>query len=166
VRLLRHARVTHQRYPLASVVAVHQRRMAEPWLLASSLAWTGPELVKLYGRKFTCEENFRDEKDPRFGLGTDEVNLSTAARRDRLTLLVALAVALVTLRGAAGEALGLDRQLRANTAKRRMHSLLRQGRDYLRSALGKMRNVVARIRAGFTHAFEAQGRVHDVLATI
>ncbi|MBI5479928.1 MAG: IS4 family transposase [Deltaproteobacteria bacterium] len=146
MRLLRNASVTHRRYPLASVVAVHQRRMAEPWLLASSLAWTGPQLVEVYGRRFTCEENFRDEKDPRFGLGTNEVNLSTAARRDRLMLLVALAVALLTLLGAAGEGLGLDRQLRANTAKRRTHSLFRQGRDYLRGALGKMRDVVARIR--------------------
>jgi len=166
VRLLRTARVTHRRYQLPSFVAVHQRRMKEPWLLASSLPWTGPQLVEVYGRRFTCEENFRDQKDPRFGLGTGEVNLSTPARRDRLTLLVALAVALLTMLGAAGESLGLDRQLRANTATRRTHSLFRQGRDYLRGALGKMRDVVALIRAGFTRAFAAQARVHDVLATI
>mgnify|MGYP006271673733 CR=1 FL=1 len=79
---------------------------------------------------------------------------------------LALAVALLTLLGAVGEDLGLDRQLRANTAKRRTHSLFRQGREYLRGALGKMRNVVARIRAGFTLVLAAQARVHDVLATI
>ena len=34
---------------------------------------------------------------------------------------------LLTLLGAAGEALGYDRHLRTNTARRRTHSLLRQG---------------------------------------
>ena len=34
---------------------------------------------------------------------------------------------LLTLLGAAGEALGYDRMLKTNTAKRRVHSLFRQG---------------------------------------
>ena len=34
---------------------------------------------------------------------------------------------LLTLLGAAGEALGYDRYLKSNTAKRRTHSLYRQG---------------------------------------
>ena len=33
----------------------------------------------------------------------------------------------MTLLGAAGESLGMDRQLRTSTAKRRVHSLFRQG---------------------------------------
>ena len=33
----------------------------------------------------------------------------------------------MTLLGAAGEALGYDRMLKTNTAKRRVHSLFRQG---------------------------------------
>jgi len=166
VRLVRNARVTQQRYAVASVVAVHKPRMKEAWLLASSLSWTGAQLAELYGRRFTCEENFRDEKDPRFGLGTHEVDLSTAARRDRHVLLVALAVALLTLLGAAGEKLGLDRLLRANTVKRRTHSLFRQGRDYLRGAVGQRPDIVVHIRAAFTRALQAQAHVHDVLATI
>jgi hypothetical protein len=36
------------------------------------------------------------------------------------------AVVLLTLLGAAGEALGYDRMLRTSTVKRRVHSLLRQ----------------------------------------
>ena len=39
----------------------------------------------------------------------------------------AFAVVLLTLLGAAGEALGYDRMLKTNTAKRRVHSLFRQG---------------------------------------
>ncbi len=47
--------------------------------------------------------------------------------RDRLWLINAFAVVLLTLLGAAGEALGYDRMLKTNTAKRRTHSLFRQG---------------------------------------
>ena len=38
-----------------------------------------------------------------------------------------LALMLLTILGAAGESLGMDRQLRTSTAKRRVHSLFRQG---------------------------------------
>ena len=49
------------------------------------------------------------------------------ARRDRLLLLSALSIALLTLLGAAGESIGYDRWLKANTVKTRTHSLFRQG---------------------------------------
>ena len=48
-------------------------------------------------------------------------------RRDRLLLLNAFAVVLLTLFGAAGESLGMDRHLKSNTVKTRSHSLFRQG---------------------------------------
>ena len=50
-------------------------------------------------------------------------------RRDRLLFIAAIAQLLLTLTGAAGEQLGLDVKLRVNTAKKRTHSLLRQGRE-------------------------------------
>ena len=73
------------------------------------------------------ECGFRDTKDIRFGMGMGSIRVSTPARRDRLWLLNALAIALLTLLGAAGEALGYDRLLKSNTTKRRTHSLFRQG---------------------------------------
>ena len=60
-------------------------------------------------------------------MGMGAVHVSTPDRRDRLWLLDAFAVVPLTLLGAAGEALGYDRHLKTNTAKRRTHSLLRQG---------------------------------------
>ncbi len=39
-------------------------------------------------------------------------------------------MALLTLLGAAAESLGMDRMLKANTVKRRTHSLFRQGCHY------------------------------------
>ena len=55
------------------------------------------------------------------------MHVSTPDRRDRLWLINAFAVVLLTLLGAAGEALGYDRHLKSNTAKRRTHSVFRQG---------------------------------------
>ena len=55
------------------------------------------------------------------------IRVSTPERRDRLWLLNAFAVVLLTLLGAAGEALGYDRHLKSNTSKQRTHSLFRQG---------------------------------------
>ena len=50
-------------------------------------------------------------------------------RRDRLLLLNAFAILLLTNLGAAGESLGMDRQLRTSAVKRRVHSPFRQGRQ-------------------------------------
>ena len=48
-------------------------------------------------------------------------------RRDRLLLVSAFAMALLTLLGQVGESLGMDRLLKPNTSKTRSHSLFRQG---------------------------------------
>ena len=48
-------------------------------------------------------------------------------RRDRLLLVSAFAVALLTILGTVGESLGMDRLLKSNTSKTRTHSLFRQG---------------------------------------
>jgi hypothetical protein len=60
-------------------------------------------------------------------MGLSATHIRDARRRDRLLMLVAVAVTLLTLLGAASEKVGLDRKLKANTVKRRTHSLLRQG---------------------------------------
>lgn len=127
-RVLRGATVTALGYPVGTVVCVRAKGMKEAWCLASS-ATDKParELINLYARRWGIECGFRDSKDIRFGMGMGEVHLSTPDRRDRLWLINAFAVALLTLLGAAGEALGYDRYLKSNTTRRRTHSLLRQG---------------------------------------
>ncbi|MHB8387835.1 hypothetical protein [Metallibacterium sp.] len=55
------------------------------------------------------------------------MHVSTPDRRDRLWLISAFAVVLLTLPGAAGESLGYDRHLKTSTTRRRTHSLFRQG---------------------------------------
>jgi hypothetical protein len=138
-RLLRGARVTADRAEVGAVVVVHDRRMKDLWCLATSLTERkAQEIVALYGKRFTIEETFRDQKDLRFGLGLRATHIKHAQRRDRLLLLAAIAQALLTLLGAAAEACGMDRWLKANTVKRRTHSLFRQGL-YWYSAIPTMR---------------------------
>lgn len=127
-KLLRGAEVTADRYQVSTVLCVRDKDMKQAWCLATSRAEaTASELKGLYGKRWGIECGFRDTKDLRFGMGMASIRVSTPARRDRLWLLNALAVALLTLLGAAGEALGYDRHLKSNTTKRRTHSLFRQG---------------------------------------
>jgi Transposase DDE domain len=127
-RMLKNVKVTQDRTPIPAVVLVHAPRMKEPWCLATSRSDLGAAaVIKLYGRRFTIEETFRDQKDPRFGLGLSATHTKSCARRDRILLLAALVEALLTLLGAAGEAAGFDRWLKTNTSKKRQHSLFNQG---------------------------------------
>ena len=83
--------------------------------------------LRYYGKRWGIEAGFRDIKDMRFGMGLSSMHVSRPDRRDRLLLISALAIAVLSLLGAAGERIGYDRWLKANTVKRRTHSLFRQG---------------------------------------
>ena len=129
--LLRTPSVTNHEYVVPAVVCVKAPKMKEAWCLATSLGdRPAAKIVELYGRRFTIEESFRDIKDLHFGLGLSATRIGSPKRRDRLLLVGALAMALLTLLGAAGENLGMDRMLKANTSKKRTHSLFRQGLLY------------------------------------
>jgi hypothetical protein len=77
-------------------------------------------------------ETFRDIKDNHFGMGLSATHIGTPERRDRLLFISAVAQALLTLLGAAGEPCGLDRTLKANTVKHRTMSLFNQGSYWYR----------------------------------
>lgn len=128
-RTLRQVRLTaSHEYPVATAVCVKDKGMKEPWcLVASDPEASAKTLKSYYAQRWGIEASFRDIKDLRFGMGMTTLRISQPARRDRLLLLSALAMALLTVLGATGEALGYDRLLKANTVKRRTHSLFRQG---------------------------------------
>lgn len=121
------AAVTADQSPVGAVVVVKRAKMKEAWCLATNRPDAAATVIKLYGRRFTIEETFRDQKDLRFGMGLSATHIRDCGRRDRLLFLSALAHALVTLLGAAAEAIGYDRLMKANTVKTRTHSLFRQG---------------------------------------
>jgi hypothetical protein len=166
-KMLVGARVTDKRSPIGAVVLVKAARMKEAWCLATSLATAkASEVIKLYGRRFTIEETFRDTKDLHFGMGLSATHIGDADRRDRLLLLVAMAHTLLTLLGAASEASGLDRYLKVNTVKKRTHSLYRQGlywyhciptmrEEWLRRLIDAFDRIV-REHAFFSHFFEVK----------
>jgi hypothetical protein len=130
-RTLRGAKVTAEEYPVATVVCVHAKGMKEPWCLAASdPKGQSRTLINHYGKRWGIETSFRDTKDLRFGMGLSALHIQNPERRDRLLLVNAFAIVLLTLLGAAGERLGMDRYLKANTVKRRTHSLFRQGCMY------------------------------------
>jgi hypothetical protein len=127
-RKLRDAEVTASGCPVGAVVCVHAKGMKEPWcLVASNAEPPTAMIVNHYAKRWTIEPNFRDTKDPRFGMGLSQTRIGEPTRRDRLLLINAFAIALLTLLGAAGESLGMDRLLKSNTSKTRTHSLFRQG---------------------------------------
>lgn len=137
--MLRDVRVTNKRARVSAVVVVHSAKMKEAWCLATSLSdKKASEIVKLYGKRFSIEETFRDQKDLHFGMGLSATHIGDAHRRDRLLLLAAIAQALLTLLGAASEEAGLDRYFKGNTIKHRTHSLFRQG-SYWYDCLPTMR---------------------------
>lgn len=127
-RMLKDVEVTKDKMPIPAVVLVHAKKMKDPWCVATSRAdLSATDVIKLYGRRFTIEESFRDAKDIRFGFGLSATRVRDCDRRDRLLFIAAIAEALLKLLGAAGETVGLDRLLKTNTSKKRQLSLLRQG---------------------------------------
>lgn len=156
-------KLTGSKHPVTAVVVVHDRRMKEPWCLATSRDDDPASIVALYGRRFQVEENFRDTKDRRFGLGLYDTRIGNVARRDRMLLVIALAVVIATLLGAAGEQMGLDRLLRANTATKRTHSLFRQGREYI---AGVTKQVAPRLRSLFLTLVGHHAKSANIYASI
>jgi hypothetical protein len=109
-------------------MVVQDKGMKDTWCLAvSNAALTGSQIKAAYGKRFSCEEMFRDMKDMRFGLGMSWNRIGNPERRDRMFLIAALAHCLLTLLVEAGERAGLDRLLKANTRKTRTISLFRAG---------------------------------------
>jgi hypothetical protein len=164
VRVLRDALLTRKKRGPYTVVLYKARKMKDSWCLATNLdTIDGKEIVVAYGRRFECEESFRDLKDWRFGLALKYTRIANELRRERLLFAFALAAFLLTLVGVVSEKLGLDRHLRANTVNYRTHSLFRQGREIVRGTLPDvlerecmhlvMLRLAAGLKKGMCHAF-------------
>jgi hypothetical protein len=127
-RKLKGARIAAIGCEVGAVICVHSKGMSEAWCLATSISKASArEITQLYGQRWTIETVFRDTKDLRFGMGLSETCILEPTRRDRIPLVNALAINLLTLLGSAGESLGMDRHLKVNTTTRQTHSLFRQG---------------------------------------
>jgi hypothetical protein len=127
-RKLRNAEIAAGRCKVGAVVCAKASYMKEARRLAASDGdLSASQIVALYAKRWTIEPSFRDTTDFRFGTGIGELRIDDPQRRGRLLTLNAFAILPLTLLGAAGESVGMDRHLRTGTTKRRVHSLFRQG---------------------------------------
>lgn len=126
--VLREAKLTLKEYPVGTVVIVCAKGMKQMWCIAASDPKIGGRrVIRFYGKRFTIEEMFRDIKDLRFGMGMSWTSISKPHRRDKLFMIAALLIPLLTMLGQAGEDVGLDKILKPNTSAKRCYSLVRQG---------------------------------------
>ena len=97
-RMLRDAEVTAARQKVGAVICVKAVGMKEAWhLAASDASLSAPQIIKLYSKRWTIEPSFRDSKDLRFGMGMSVLRIDDPQRRDRLLLLNAFAILLLTI---------------------------------------------------------------------
>ena len=109
----------------------------EPWYLISN-AEPSLDLVWSYGRRFCCEQLFRDQKSGVFQLA--DSRLRDPQRIDRLLLVVAIAVLAGSLQGYALSLAGLRRQVDPHW---------KRGMSFLRIGLAALQMAVADVTAGF-----------------
>jgi hypothetical protein len=164
VRMVKNPKITEKRSEVPAAVFVKRKGMKESWCLLTSLADARPsDIVASYGRRFTIEETFRDTKDITFGMGLRATHIRNEERRDRMLLIIAIAQTLLTLLGAASEASGLDRTLKANTVKHRTMSLLNQG-IYWYGCLATMRDEwFERLMAAYENILQEHGDLAQIL---
>src|SRR5690606_5701273 len=80
----------------------HAKRVKEPWLLIASpslRARTAKQLVRLYTTRMQIEQNFRDTKSTRVGIGIARQHDTRLARARNLLLIAALACFILWLIG-------------------------------------------------------------------
>ena len=157
IRTLEKAAVTRNQCPVEKFVCTKQKDMKDAWYLVSDRKdLSGSAIVKYYSKRWRIEPYFRDIKDQRFGMGLASTHISTPERRDRLFFISTIAIAILTLLGAAGENIGFDRKLKVNTVKTRTHSLLRQGIFYYKFLQKFTEDELAKILNAFNKLLEGQ----------
>lgn len=131
------------------------RSAKEPWVLATSLdAATIPasKVTKLYSRRMTIEQSFRDLKSGALGAGFEHSLTHKGERLANLLVLFALLQFAAWLIGLCEEQRGEGGRLEAKrTTQRRHHSTIRLGMEVLkRSAWWPPANVFRRFLRTFS----------------
>lgn len=111
-----------------------------PWILVTSLkggASIVAKVVKNYAFRMQIEQNFRDDKNERWGFGMRYSRTTSTKRITILLLLAAIASYVLLLFGVASESKDLHRKFQANTVRnRRVLSLLTLGKQVIRHVIG------------------------------
>lgn len=121
----------------------HRQSAQTPWLLFSNVEDREPEqIMKLYSRRMQIEQNFRDEKNARFGFGLRHSRSQGKGRLEVLAVVVAMASIAMWLTGYMAEKKQLHRGYQANTTReRRVLSFLSLASELLRHDPGRVRRM-------------------------
>lgn len=167
LRRFDNAAITADKTPVPLIVLVQDKGMKDAWCIATSRrGLAGKEIKKHYGKRFSCEEMFRDFKDLRYGWGLSWTHIHDAGRRDRLFLLASMAFVLLILLGAAGEHAGLDKRLKTSTKPGRQLSLYRQGLRWYELLPGLPDEVLGPLMASFTRLLARQPTFREVFGVL
>ena len=110
----------------------------KPWLIASSLEIPSGKIMAIYKSRMKIEHDFRDSKDPKWGLGIRESRTSDPMRLILQLLIGFLASVILWLIGLCLEKKGLHRDFQANSIKhKRVLSLIFLALEAIRSGYMK-----------------------------
>lgn len=112
----------------------YRRSGKAAWLIFSSIGTDKARVVvNIYGKRMQIEQNFRDEKNPRFGFGWRHSGTTGIARLNVLCLLSMIASVITWFMGYLIELSGKHHSYQANTIKtRRVLSFQTLARNVLR----------------------------------
>lgn len=105
---------------LVRVVGIWAKGLREPWWIATNLDEPLSKIAALYDRRMAIEEQIRDTKGARFGLGLVWTQIETTSALARFVMLIGLAMILMT---AAGNLLSEKRPDFRLTSKKKGHRL-------------------------------------------
>ena len=114
------------------LVTVFHRDAEEPWYLITNIDdMQARKITAIYEKRWWTETMFRDLKNRKWGLGMDEVNLTTVQRTATHFIIVMVAYLLLCAFGAFAEAHNFGEQLKANTDTKRALSLAAIGNHFI-----------------------------------
>lgn len=135
----RHKRNLNQKISSSGKSKRHSKAGKEPWLLVTSLpqAQDNPNhIVNIYRQRMRIEENFRDSKDSRYGLGLKNSLSRTPERMNVLLLIAAIATFAAWLTGIITSFTGKAADFQAHSAKfTRSLSMVYLGREAIKKQL-------------------------------
>ena len=116
------------------------------WLLATDLGLSAGQVVKIYERRFWCEESFRDQKQE-FEL--EAVRVKQASRLENLLLALAIVLMIIAVIAQRGKKLGYEEKYSIVKKKRREISWVQVGLNLLRESTKYLNLLFDSSGAGF-----------------
>lgn len=113
----RHAYTRSSKHSETEKSKKYTKSYKEAWVLFSSLEKPASLIVKAYKNRMTIEENFRDTKSVRFGLGLDMTRSKKKKRYVIMLMIAMIASAIAYIIGTMGEISELHYDYQANSIK-------------------------------------------------